>query len=210
MRIAAILASALTISALLPGDAHAGGIGLVTTGGFHTERVYFYDRTDDDGNLYVDWRDYEQRQMSQSLGNGGAGIELVLGDRDDRILGVFRGFWNMDTPQLNPADVSGIPAADVVANHRERARHSGIAMIGLSWGIVGDPSGFQFGATGHVGSGFLTNDHTEFLTADIGLTANYRIARQMQAFADVVYVMRYRKEFSSGANAYLGVRYLFD
>jgi hypothetical protein len=61
-----------------------------------------------------------------------------------------------------------------------------------------------------VGSGFLTRDHTEFLTADAGITASYRLNRQMSVFTDIVYTVRVRKGFSNGANGYLGVRYMFD
>ncbi|MBT3217797.1 MAG: hypothetical protein HN348_01790 [Proteobacteria bacterium] len=208
MRFAATLIASLFF---FTSSAFAGGFGLMMHGGTHSERVYFYSDHDAAGDKLANFRDYEQYQLVQSLLNGGGGIELILGDRDDKITGVFRGYYLIDQAQKDPADFTElVDPSYVVSTHRETARHSGVAQIGLNWGIFGKPKGFQFGAVAHVGSGFMTSDHTEFLTADIGLTINYRFIRQMQFFTDVVYQMRWRKGASHGATMFTGVRYLFD
>ena len=76
--------------------------------------------------------------------------------------------------------------------------------------VVGNPDNFQLGVSAHVGSGFLTQDRTEFLIAQIGPTVNYRFARQAVVFADLQYAARFRKEFSQGALFSVGARYMFD
>ncbi|MFT4623565.1 MAG: hypothetical protein ACI8PZ_002221 [Myxococcota bacterium] len=199
---------------LLAPSAHAGGFGLLLNGGAHTEKVYYYS-----SHLYGQGEpvpfespgDYEQYEMVQTLSNIGGGLELILGDRDDRVVGTFRFFYQQDGAQLNPADATTeIQKVHVVANVRETPRHVGIGMVGIDWGFVGDPSKFMFGATGHVGSGFLTTDHTEFLTWDIGPMVSYKLSRAVQMHADVVYQGRFRKGYSHGATGYLGIRYMFD
>jgi len=190
-------------------NAFAGGAGLVLTGGAHTETVYFYSNSDEAGVL-DDWADYPQYQMIQTLPNMGGGIEFILGDRDDRFIGVFRGFYLQDAPQQDPRDSGVIPADQIVGEFRDTQRNLGLAQIGINWGFLGNTDGFLFGATAHVGSGFLTSDHTEFLTADAGVTASYRLNRQISVFTDLVYTVRVRKGVNSGANGYLGARYMFD
>ena len=190
-------------------SAYAGGVGLVMTGGAHTETVYFYSNTDDAG-LIDDWQDYPQYQMVQTLSNLGGGIEFILGDRDDRFVGVFRGYYLQDAAQVDPRESGVVPADEFVGEFRDAPRHLGLAQIGINYGFLGNTDGFLFGATAHIGSGFLTNDHTEFLMADAGVTASYRFNRQMSVFAEAVYTIRSRKGFSNGANGYLGVRYMFD
>lgn len=200
------------VSLLLAGPAaYAGGIGIIATGGAHTENVYFYSNADPDGNPYSDIDDYDQYQISQTIPNLGAGLDLALGDRDDRIIGDCRFYWMMDSPQTDPATLTEQVAEDtVVAAFREKPRHLGLAMIGLSWGVVGDPANFQVNAVGHVGSAFITIDHTEFLAFDIGPGVSYRVARQVQLFGDVLYQGRYRKGFTHSVNGFVGARYMFD
>ena len=190
-------------------NAFAGGTGIVLTGGAHTETVAFYSNSDDAG-LIEDWKDYPQYKMVQTLPNMGGGIEFILGDRDDRFIGVFRGYYLQDAAQQDPRDSGVVPADQVVGEYRSTPRNLGLAQIGINYGFLGNTDGFLFGATAHVGSGFLTSDHTEFLTADAGITASYRLNRQMIAFAEAVYTVRVRKGFSNGANGYLGLRYMFD
>jgi hypothetical protein len=204
-----ILVAALSL--LLTAPAYAGGLGVLATGGAHTERVYFYSNTDSEGNAYSDIDDYDQYEITQRLANVGGGLNLVLGDRDDRIIGDCRFYWLMDAPQINPVDSdTSVPADNIVASYRDKARHVGMGMVGLSWGIVGDPSKFQLGAVGHVGAAFLTVDHTEFLAFDIGPAVTYRVARQVQLFGDVVYQARHRKGFTHSGNVTVGARYMFD
>jgi hypothetical protein len=204
MRFALSLASMLFAT-----NAFAGGVGLVMTGGAHQETVTFYSNSDEAGAL-EDWKDYPQYQMVQTLPNMGGGIEFILGDRDDRFIGVFRGYYQQDASQLDPRDAGVIPADQVVGEFRATPRNLGVAQIGINWGFLGNTDGFLFGATAHVGSGFLTSDHTEFLLADAGVIASYRLNRQISVFTDLVYTLRVRKGMSSGANGYLGVRYMFD
>jgi len=194
--------------------AQAGSLGLIFAGGAHTEQTWFYS-THQYGNgdpiPYTDPADYDQYELVQTLPHLGTGMELILGDRDDRILGSFRFYYQQDGAQGDPAELtSQVQSEHVVANVRDEARHIGMGMVGLSWGVWGDPSGFQLGFSGHVGSGFLTTDHTEFLAADIGPSATYKLNRQMQAFVDGQYVMRFRKGYSHGGQGVLGIRYLFD
>lgn len=197
--------------ALLASPAWAGGVGVLATGGAHTEKVFFYSDHTTDGVEYSDIDDYDQYEMSQTLPNFGTGFELILGDRDDRIMGNCRFYWVMDSPQKDPAETTDqVDPAYVVAAYREDPRHVGLGLVGLSWGIVGRPEKFQLVAIGHVGSAFLTTDHTEFLALDLGPGVTYKASRQVQLFADVSYQARFRKDWSQSVNGFLGARYLFD
>lgn len=194
--------------------AQAGGLGLIVTGGVHTEKLWYHSdsiQTDEGPLKLSDPRDYAKFEQVQTLPHMGTGLEFILGDRDDRITGNFRFYYMMDAPQIDPATNSPEVASEhVVAAYRDKARHVGVGVVGINIGILGDPSGFQAGITGHLGSGFLTRDHTEFLIADVGPTASYRFTRQMQVFADVGYQMRFRKGWSNGMHVVSGVRYMFD
>ncbi|TNE91838.1 MAG: hypothetical protein EP330_03825 [Deltaproteobacteria bacterium] len=195
-----------TVAALLAGlafssPALAGGLGVLGTFGIHNEAVYYYDSSND----FAQWK------MTQTIPNYGAGFELILGDRDDRILGTLRGYWVQDAPQRSPEDIqSNVAAQNVVSEFRDTPTNVGMASVGLQWGIVGSPDLFQLNAVGGVGSGFLTNDHTEFLFIEGGIGAHYQFARSMQAFGNVMYSARWRKGYEHGPIAYAGVRYLFD
>ena len=219
--------------------ARAGGVGVLLDGGMHTESVYFYSDTvysaDNEEGVPVDDPDeWSQFKMTQTLPHFGGGLELVLGDRDDRILGIFRLYYTADTAQKDPATLSeseltklaeNDPDAEVLteagqevivkpdavhATVRDQLYSTGLASVGLSWGIIGNPDRFQLGATGHVGSGFLTLDHREYLFWTLGPTVTYKAARQVQLFADANYQMRLRKGLSHGGNVIVGARYLFD
>ncbi len=194
--------AAITLmSLLLSTPAFAGGIGTIITGGMHSETVYFYDSSDDN----------QQYQQPQLLGSVGGGLEIILGDQDDRFQGIFRGYWFMDGPQHNPANTTGLVAPKhVVAGWRDEPRHLGIATIGLQVGLFGEPSGFQVTAVGAVGSGFLTLDHTEFLVVELGGGFTHQAGQQVQLFGNVVGSMRARKGTNFGSTTYVGARYLFD
>lgn len=195
-------ATALFGAALLgAAPAQAGGLGIMTTGGFFTTPVYFYDA----GNNMA------QVRQTQTIFTGGAGFDLTLGDPDDRIVGGFRGYWLVESAEQDPANnTSTVAADDVVANWRENARHVGIASVGVNIGLIGDPDRAQMITSLYVGSGFLTPDHDEFLLAELGLGATVNITPGIQAFGTAQYSLRQRKGFKHGANAVLGVRYLFD
>jgi hypothetical protein len=194
--------AAITLMFLaLSTPAFAGGLGTLVSGGFHSETVYFYDKSDDN----------QQYQQPQLLGSVGGGLEVILGDQDDRFQGIFRGYWFMDGPQHDPATTTGLVSPQqVVAGWRDEPRHIGIATIGLQIGLIGEPSGFQVTAVGAVGSGFLTNDHTEFLVVELGGGFTHPLGRQVQLFGNVVGNMRVRKGTNFGATSYVGTRFLFD
>ncbi len=180
----------------LASPAYAGGIGLLGTGGMHGDRVYGYNETDVEG-------EFKQNKPEDQLNaNYGTGLELILGDRDNRITGVFRFWWLQDAPQSAPAgDVSAV---------RTETRDIGMFSGGLQWGVIGDPNRIQFNVVTYLGSGFLTNDFTEFGLAEAGVGGTFNPARKVQIFAEATGGIRYRKRVYPTANATLGVRYLFD
>ena len=195
---AAFIGLAAVLSAA---PASAGGLGILTTGGFHTTPVYFYDASN---NL-------AQIKQSQTIFSGGAGFDLTLGDPDDRIVGGFRGYWLMDSAEQDPAlTTSTVAANDVVANWRDDPAHIGVASVGVIAGIIGDPDTFQLTGSIYIGSGFLTTDHREFLLAEAGVGATWNFAPGVQAFGTLQYALRQHKGFKHGANGVLGARYMFD
>lgn len=206
--------AALTL--LLSATAQAGGIGVLVHGGAHSERMWFHSNAsepDDNGDVakLTDPDQFEKFEMVQTLPQMGGGLELILGDRDDKITGVFRVTYMQDAPQADPAELTDeVDAEYVVSAYRDTPRHVGVGVVGLNFGILGRPDSFQAGLTAHVGTGFLTNDHTEFLVFDAGPSFSYKFTRQMQAFGDLTYVARHRKGFSHGGQVIAGVRYLFD
>jgi hypothetical protein len=181
--------------------AFAGGFGLMGLGGVHTDTVYFYDSSNN----------MAQIRQTQTLPQYGVGGEFLLGDRDDRIIGVFRGYWMQDAPQQDPAErTKTVAPENVVAAVRTEPKNIGAASFGVQWGLWGDPEKLMVTGITAVGSGFLTTDHTEFMMLQLGGGATYAFRPDMQVFADVNYTGRYRKNFSNGVTAYAGVRYLFD
>ncbi len=199
--------------ALFSATAEAGGVGVLATGGAHTENLYYYSSVDPDGNAYPSLDDYDQYQTTETLPHMGGGFEFLMGDRDDKIIGVTRFYYLQDAAQIDPATGSlppGVTPGSVVSEHRDEVRHQGVGLIGLSWGLVGDPNKFQLNAVGHMGAAFITTDHTEFLSVDVGPGVSYRVARQVQVFADVTYQFRYRKGFTHSGNVFAGARYMFD
>lgn len=185
----------------LASPAFAGGVGILGTAGAFTETVYFYDSS----------TDYTQYKQSQTLTDYGSGLEFVLGDRDDKITGMFRLYWLHDSPEKDPAELTGlVDPANVVANVREDPRNIGMASFGVQWGIIGSPDTFMVNALTSIGTGFITSDHTEFVSAQLGGGVTYRVARDAQLFGEVVYVPRYRKGLEHGASAFAGARWLFD
>ena len=203
-----MLTAALT---LLTGNALAGGIGLMATGGVHGEPLYYYSSVDENGIEFTDPSQYDQFKVMQTLPNLGGGLEFLLGDRDDRILGVTRFYYLMDSPQIDPtAADDNRPDDTLVVAYREGARHIGVGMIGLNWGIVGDPNKFQFGLGTHIGAAFMTNDYSDFLLLSGGPTLTYRLNRQVQVYGELAYQARFRFDIQHSADANLGVRYFFD
>ena len=193
--------SLFALALLLPAPALAGGFGLIATGGLHSDRVYYYTPNATTG-------EWEQAPPINQIGaNFGGGLELVLGDRDDKILGVFRGYYLQDTPQVATEEMKDPSYA---YNLRTVPRDIGMVTGGLQWGMVGDPTGLQLVLTTTIGSGFLTSDFTEFLPAELGVGGTYTVARHFQIHAELTGGLRYRKRFFHTENLTLGVRYLFD
>lgn len=184
----------------LASNAYAGGMGVMAMGDIRTQPVYYYDSAANN----------QQYKMTQMIPGFGAGIDLVLGDRDDRIVGVFRGYWLREAAEKDPANSSNLNPDDIVANWREEARDVGVAMVGLQIGIVGDPTKFQLTLNPSAGAGFITTDHTEYLSMEFGPGMTYNVGDRMQIHATAAYQMRVRKSIVHGAVAYAGVRYLFD
>lgn len=181
---------------LAAAPAHAGGLGLLGTGGMHGDRVYGYSTTDT-GDLK---QDVPELQINA---NYGTGLELTLGDRDNRIVGLFR-FWYLQDAAQSPPKVGEVYAV------RTTPRDVGMFTGGLQWGIVGDPTRLQFTAVTLIGSGFLTEDFTEFALAEAGVGGTFNPTRHMQIFAEATGGIRYRKRVYPTVNGTAGVRYLFD
>ncbi len=203
-----------TIALLLAMPAQAGGVGLLMTGGVHSERVWFHSShaTPEGGGQAVeitDPNDYEKYETTQMLPNMGGGLELILGDRDDRFLGTFRFYALQDGPQKVPS-ADGVNDEHVVSTVRDTARLTGLGMVGLSWGFLDVGDSMRLGATAHVGSGFLTSDHLEYFAVDAGPTYTWRASRNIMLVGDVAWQMRHHKIASHSVNAFITARYMFD
>ncbi|MBN2801141.1 MAG: hypothetical protein JXX28_18525 [Deltaproteobacteria bacterium] len=196
MRLLAALSS-LTLAT----PALAGGFGLITTGGAHTEILRFYDSS----------TEMTQYSLTETLPHMGGGVEVLLGDKDDRFIGVMRGFYMQDAPQTDPAELATNFVPDnVVCEYRREPRDVGYATVGLQMGVYGQPESLQVHLIGALGAGFLTVDHTEFLLGELGAGATYEVARNLRLVGDLQYGLRYRKGASYGGSGYLGVRYYID
>lgn len=191
-----LLACLAFLALLAPASARAGGFGILTTAGSHGDRVYGYS-LDAAG-------DYQQETPEdQQNANFGGGFEVILGDKDNRILGIFRGYYLQDAAQRPPAEGE-------VSVVRETSRDIGVITAGLQWGIIGDPTGLQLVAVANLGSGVFTTDFSEYLLGEAGVGGTWMTGRRIQVAATLTGGSRYRKRFYPTANAYVGVRYLFD
>ena len=191
------LISSLFLAAVAGAPAHAGGLGVVATGGLHTDRAYYYNA---EGQQGID---------NQNLPQAGVGIEGLLGDRDDKILGIMRIYWLREAPPNTP-DTQGVEDAEHPDYDSLEPRDVGVAEIGIQWGLLGDPRGLQLALSTLVGTGFLTTDDTPFALADVGIGGTLAATESIQLFANVAMTLRHRKIVSYGPAAYAGARYLFD
>lgn len=205
MRAAVALVALLTAT-----PAFAGGIAPIVTGGFHMEDVYYYTRTNPDTGVdYPSPAEYPQEKVSQAIGNIGSGLELILGDRDDMIQGVFRGYWMMDAAQTDPT--RNASAGTTVVNYRDKARHVGVGSVGIQIGVFrAAEDRFKLGVSTHVGTGFLTTDGNGYFLGQVGLNAGYKVNRTLEVFVDVDYGLRVQKTLSHGVYGTAGLRVLFD
>lgn len=174
----------------------AGGLGLTYHSGMHEERAYYY-------------KGRAQALDAQWKPNHGPGLEAILGDKDDKIQGVLRMSWVMETPASNPdsPDAKGATFADYDSVD---TRKLGVLGLGVQWGILGDPSDKQLTLNTLIGSGFITTDNTEYVTIELGAGGTYNFTEAIQGVVNLNGVMRSRKHISFGPAAHLGVRYLFD
>ncbi len=193
--------SAILFALAFTGSAQAGGIGIIGTGSVRTHPTYYYDTG----------AELQQYKLTQMIPGGGAGIEIILGDRDDKLVGLFRGYWLREAPEAHPRDLNTpIDSGDVLANVREGVRDVGMAMVGLDWAFYGDPQTFTISGIGLIGSGFLTTDKTEYFQLELGPGVSWEFARRTRLTGNIAYQMRYRKNFDHGVSGYVGVRYMFD
>lgn len=191
-----MISTLLAALVLAPGSAQAGGLGLILNGGAHADRVYGYEALANGT--------YEQMEPeTQFNAHGGGGLEIVLGDRDNSVLGVFRGYYLVDAGQ------SPVEGADV-SEVRETARPVGMATAGLQWGVWGEPDALQAVVTANAGAGLFTSDMTEFLDLQVGGGATWMATSDLQVLGTVTAGTRYRKRFFPEAGVTVGVRYLFD
>lgn len=193
-----LAAGTLLMASLLgAAPAYAGGVGIMTTGGAHIDRVDSYTCDTTTGDCT---QEDAERQFNPNVGTG---VELVLGDKDNKVLGIFRGYYMIDSAQKAPS-VGNTYAI------RETARPIGVINAGIQWGLLGNADRLQFTAVTTIGSGFMTEDLTEFLVVEAGVGGTYMVARHVQLALSVTGGTRYRKGFFPTADGYLGVRYLFD
>ncbi len=199
---------------------HAGGVGLVGLAASHTEKVYFYD---EDGAQYSD---------IQLRPTTGFGLEALLGDRDDRLIGLMKFYYVTDfqakaenvqtgnvqdpTIPLDPPASNGwcpmwrTPETASWCSPDFTFRSIGVFTAGLQWGLYGDPTGLQINLVTSLGTGAITPDSTEFLLVEIGPGIHYVLNKKYVLHAEAVGHLRYRKSVSYGGGVNLGVRYYFD
>ena len=129
----------------LPSLALAGGLGVMATGGVHTAKSYYYDF------------DNKQGIDLQVRPNAGVGIEAMLGDRDERIQGVLRMYMLADGPVTTP-DTGDLSLDEVVYPPVEDLtwEPKGVALVGIQWGLYGDPEKLELTLTSLVGTAFVT------------------------------------------------------
>jgi len=213
---AAFLAGFGALMAAAP--AHAGGIGVMGAVGARQDKLIYYSSADTDTLdqkdpvIYDDIRDYERFSQIQNRPFYGGGLELILGDRDDMFQGSFRFYYNQDAPQLDPSTRTSVVDPDyVVAAYRDTPRHIGVGLIGLNIGIVELASDrLRIGVAAHLGGGFITLDHTEYFVGSVGPEVSYKVARQVQLFANLAYQGRVRQTLTNSGGLFFGARYYFD
>jgi len=187
---------------LTPTAAFAGGVGVTMGAGLHQDRAYYYR---DDGAQGID---------KQAPTNTGIGVELLLGDRDDRIIGLVRGYVSHDGALTNPdpASLGEDMSYDYIYPDVESmgGRNVGAAAVGIQWSLWGDPAGFQVIANSLIGSGFWTLDNLEYALFQAGVGATYTMNERFQLMGSLDATSRFRKRFDFGADVWVSARYMFD
>ena len=201
------LATCAIATLAISSSALAGGVGISTLGGAHTEKVSFYDGAD---TQYID---------IQMRPTWGLTLEAILGDRDYKLMGLMRFSYLQDSaPTGNVDEPAGfVDRLDDDGNVippevpiRTGTNDIGAISAGLLWGIWGDPTGFQVNTLTAVGAGILTADSTEYVFVEVAPGVQYTLNDQIQFHASAGYHLRFRKGASHGPTASAGVRYLFD
>ena len=179
-----------------PSTALAGGVGLVSNAGLPGDRVYSYTVEENGEANQVD-------PESQLNPNYGGGLEIILGDKDLKVAGIFRGYYIQDAPLQEPAQ-------GTVNNIRTTPKDIGVITAGLQWGVLGEPDAVQMTVVGTIGAGVFTAALDGYATAETGVGATWMAARRVQVAGSITGGARYYKRFYPTTNAYVGVRYLFD
>ncbi|MFT5585074.1 MAG: hypothetical protein ACI9VR_002662 [Cognaticolwellia sp.] len=197
-------ASLLAGAALVSTPALAGGVGLIGGGGMGTTPIYAYE--DGNSNPYI---------INQLRPRTGFGAQVVLGDRDDRFVGVGRFYWQAQLPQTD-VGVEDAAAAQGAEGPVQYAINTdtinvGIGTAGIQWGIWGDRTGgLAINALTCIGAGIMTADAREFLVLELGPGVQYSLNKRVQVNAEILYQARYRKGFDHAVTGTVGARYLFD
>lgn len=192
----------LLLGMLRSADAQAGGLGVMTAGGLHQTSVYVYDP------------ELQQFRVNQQRPNLGVGLQAVLGDRDDRVQGVMRVYYQLDSGQtedgvLDAAKADGAEG-DLTFAYDAEPRHLGMASVGVQWGLLKSPGAIQPTLITAVGAGALTNNNTEFAMVQVGPGMYWSLTEQLQLNAELTADVRYRKQLSWGMSGSVGLRFLFD
>lgn len=192
------LPALVTLAALLPATASAGGFGVLVNGGVHGTKAYYYNN-----NL-------QQGIDNQQRPNYGGGGEVIIGDKDDRVIGLMRMYGNVDFNPVEPT-LEGVTAANATfPTYGEATRSDLVATMGIQWGLLGEPDGQQLVLTTLFGSAFATRDNLEYAIGEVGVGGTMMLNDTLQAFATLNGNVRYRKRLSGEGGAYIGVRYMFD
>lgn len=192
------LPALVALAALLPATANAGGIGLIANGGAHGTQAYYYNR-----NL-------QQGIDNQQRPNFGGGGEVIIGDKDDRVIGLMRMYGNVDFNPTEPT-LEGVSASSATfPTYEEATRADLVATMGIQWGLLGEPDGKQLILTTLFGSAFATVDNLEYAIGEVGVGGTMMLNDNFQAFATLNGNVRYRKRISGEGGAYVGVRFMFD
>lgn len=199
----------LATAAGLSAPAYAGGIGVITRGGLQQQNVYVYDDA------------AEQFRVEQARPMYGVGIQGLLGDRDDRVIGLMRLSYHYDAPSVDDgiedaaraeadANEYAIDGGLTYATPPESGKATGVALAGVEWGLLPDPGAFQVNLISNIGAAVLTPDASEYVLIELGGGARYALTDTLQINGELTYDLRIRKGFSHAGGASLGVRYMFD
>lgn len=212
MRFLSCTALGLLAGTLTTPTAQAGGLGLDLIAGTQGEQVIFFDANS---------QKFKEMQQQPTWG---VGLQAILGDRDDALIGIMKFSYISDSPAQSavtipeegfsgdaPTQITArLPCDDANAQTPCGPSQGGTISAGLQWRVWGDPMGFQVSLLPSVGAGILTEDSTEYVQVQFGPGCHYAISKELQINAEIVYQARYRKGLTHGASMSTGIRWLFD